>query len=551
MKRFVCLLLACLICLGMFTACASKPAADTVNDQTTDASADTAKTDDAAASDTATEPGTEAPKGLSVTAVDDTLTVGTRGEPVALDPQNQNDQPSAIACWQMYETLVMRNNVTGEFEPQIAESWEQIDDYTMRFHIREGIKDHAGNTFDANDVYFTVQRGCASTKKSYVWDPFDAEGTKVINDLTIDIKTKDVFAPAMQYLCNNGALMVSQDAVEAAASLDEYARNPVGATGPWKFVEWIAGDRIVLERNEDYYGDKPYFKYLVLRNITDDTTRALSLESGDIDFAIDVSSAQLGSLDASPNVDIYRVPSTTITYMCFNTQHEPLNDVRVRRALRYALDLDGMVQLAFNGTAVAADGPYTTSLSCYVEPQSDDEVYSQDLEKAKELLAEAGYPDGFTIKLWANENQARIDLCDMIQNAWSQIGVTTEVQIMEFAAELEQIYQGNHDAFIMGFVSAGDDGDFLHDNFYSKLDYYQNTAGYQNEEYDQLMDTARTSLDPEVRQDCYTKVQSLLRTQLPWIPIACGQQIYGMRATLTGLDPDSQGILHFRWVAPK
>ena len=545
MKRIVCMLLVLVLCLGVLSACSAKPETETPA-----AEEPTANEQPAESPEASEEVAETPPENLSVTAIEDTLTVATRGEPVLLDPQNQNDQPSAIICWQLYETIVMRNNVTGEFEPQIAESWEQIDEKTIRFHIREGIVDHAGNPFDANDVYFTVQRGCASTKKSYVWDAFDAEGTTVIDDYTIDIKTKDVFAPAMQYLCNNGALMVSQQAVEDAPSLDDYGRNPTGGTGPWKFVEWIAGDRVVMERNEDYYGDKPYFKNLVIRNITDDTTRAMSLESGDVDFVIGVSSAQLESLRANPNVDVHSVTSTTLTYMCMNTAHEPLGDVRVRQALRYAMDMDGMVKIAFNGAAVPADSIYCNSLSCYVEP-TEEERYSQNIEKAKELLAEAGYPDGFEINLWTNENQARIDLCDMIQNAWSQIGVTANVQIMEFATELEKIYAGEHDCFIMGFVSAGDDGDFLHDNFYSTKDYYDNTSAYQNERYDELMDIARTSLDPEKRQECYTEVQKILNEDLPWIPIACATQEYGMRATLTGLDPDSQGILHFRWVQPK
>ena len=519
MKRTICLLLTIIMCVALFVAPTASAA--------------------------------DAPKGMSVTAVEDTLTVAQAGEPKVLDPQNQNDQPSAVVCWQIYEGLVLRNNVTGEFDPLIAESWEQIDDLTIRFHIRHDIVDHAGNPFNANDVYFTVQRGCASTLKSYVWSAFDPEGCVVIDDYTVDIATKEPFAPAMQYLCNNGALMVSQKAVEDAASLDEYGRNPTGGTGPWKFVEWVAGDRIVLERNEDYYGDKPYFKNLVIRNITDDTTRAMSLESGDIDFNIKVASAQLENLRENPRVDVYDVTSTTLTYMCFNVANGgPWADARVRQALRYALDLDPMVNLAFSGAAVTADSIYCSSLSCYVKPD-EAHTYTYDVEKAKALLAEAGYPDGFEINLWTNENQSRIDLCDMIQNAWAQIGVTANVQILDFATELDMIYEGKHDAFIMGFVSAGNDGDFLHDNFYSTEDYTQNTSGYKNERYDEIMDIARTSLDPEVRQQCYAEVQELLAEDLPWIPIASATNEFGVRATLTGVDPDFQAIMHFRWIQPK
>ena len=534
MKRWTCLLLALLLCLGAVTACGQGGGHENAGNTAVDVNGEK-----------------PVPEGLSVTAVEDTLTAAQTGEPQVLDPQNQNDQPSINVCWQIYETLVRRNSTTGEIEPLIAERWEQIDDLTIRFYIRQDIVDHLGNPFTAHDVYFTVERGCASVLKSYVWAPFDFDACKVVNDYTIDIATKEPFAPALQYLCNNGAMMVSQKAVEAAGSLEEYGRNPTGGTGPWKFVEWIAGDRVVLERNEDYYGEKPYFKNLVIRNISDDTTRSLSLESGDIDFDFKTASAQLETQRANPNIDAHSIPSPVLTYICFNCGNGgPWEDARVRQALRYALDVESIVNLAFSGAAVVADSFFCETMSCYVEPDAE-HTYSYDVEKAKALLAEAGYEDGFEIDLWTNENQSRIDLCDMIQNSWSQIDVTVNVQILDFATELDMIYKGEHDAFIMGFVPAGDDGDFLHDSLYTSGDYTQNTAAYSSARYDELMDTARVSQDPAVRQDCYAQVQDLLNEELPWIPLANAIYDYGMRATLTGLDPDIQGTVYLGAIRPK
>ncbi|HIU33437.1 MAG TPA: ABC transporter substrate-binding protein [Candidatus Pullichristensenella excrementigallinarum] len=489
------------------------------------------------------------PSGLSVTAVEDTLTVGSRGEPTTLDPQMQNDQPSTFAVFQLYETLLYKDSETGEFKPMLAESWEQIDDRTVRFHIRQGVTDHAGNPFTANDVYFTIQRGIESALKSYCWGVFDGEATTVIDDYTIDICTKEPFGPMLDYLTNNAALMVTQKAVEDLGE-DAYGRNPVGATGPYKFVEWVAGDRIVLTRNENYWGEQPYFSNLVIRNITDDTTRALSLESGDIDVCIDVPGAQLGALREVPIVDLFTIPSYTLNYLGINCVDGPLADVRVRQALRYALDLEPMVEIAFSGTATMADGPYTTSLSCYTPP-SEEETYSYNPEKAKELLAEAGYPDGFEVNLWANENQSRIDMCEMLQNAWGAIGVKANVQIMEFGSYLEKLANGEHDIYMLGFVSAGDDGDYLHDMFYSTYDYTRNKQAYKNPEYDEAIDMARVSSDPAVRQECYDKVQSIIRHDLPWIPLACGTYTYGIRSTLTGMELQPAGNPHLCWITPK
>lgn len=491
----------------------------------------------------------EAPKGLSVTAVEGTLTVGARGEPTVLDPQLQNDQPSTFSCFQFYENLLIKNTFTGEFEPVLAESWEPINDRTFRFHIRQGVKAHNGAEFTAHDVKFTIDRGIASALKSYCWGVFDGDACVVIDDYTIDIATKEPFGPMLEYLTNNAALMVSQSAVEAQGE-EAYGRNPDGATGPYKFVEWVSGDRIVLERNENYWGEQPYFDRLVLRNITDDTTRALSLESGDIDICIDVPGAQLAGLKEVPTVDLLTIPSYTITYMGLNCAHEPLNDVRVRKALRYALDLDNMVKIAFSGTATTADGPYTSALSCY-RPPKDGESYEYDVEKAKALLAEAGYADGFEINLWANENQVRIDLCEMIQNAWAQIGVKANVQIMEFGTYLEKTANGEHDCYILGFVSAGDDGDYLHDMFHSTKGYTNNRQAYKNPAYDEAIDSARVSSDQAFRQEMFEEVQSIIRNDLPWIPIGCGTYTYGLRSTLTNMEPQPAGNPHIYWVVPK
>lgn len=487
---------------------------------------------------------------MQITAVKDTLTVGSRGEPTALDPQNQNDMPSCIPVWQIYENLYLRNNLTGEKEPLLAEKWEYVDDKTIRFHIRKDVIAHNGDPFTARDVLFTVKRGKASAKKAFLWRLVDVENSKVIDDYTIDLKTTEVYAPFLELFANNGSMMVSEKAIEEAGSVEVYGRNPTGGTGPWKFKEWIAGDRIVLERFEDYWGEKPYFKYLVIRNIADDTTRAISLETGDIDFCIDVLPAMMDKLKQNSGIDIVRCPTYTTAHLGFNCGKKPLNDIRVRQALRYAIDLPAMVEVAYSGIGTPADGFLSPALSCYVPPK-EDEKYSYDIEKAKALLSEAGYPNGFTIKLWANENQARIDMCEMLQNAWAKIGVKAEVQILEFGTYLDKLDAGEHDAYILGWFANADDGDFIHDMFYSKLDYTNNTTAFKNKEYDRLVDEGRRELDPQKRQEIYAQVQSIIRKEIPVIPIQFGEATYGIRSTLTGVDPDPQYIPHFRWVKPK
>lgn len=489
------------------------------------------------------------PSGLSLTNVEDTLTVAGTGEPTVLDPQFQNDSPSGFVCMQMYETLIARDYETGEYIPRLAESWEYLDDTTIRFHLRDDVYFHDGSHFTAEDVKFTFMRGKDCTLKAYSYQPFDCDATAVVDEYTIDVKTKEPFPAAFDYLVGNAMLIVGQNAVESAGSLDEYGRNPTGGTGPWKFKEWIAGDRVVFERNEEYYGEKPYFSTLVIRNISDDTTRAMSLEAGEIDFSVKVAPTQVESIENSETAYLVRFLNYVNNYLGFNCRKEPFNDVRVRQAMRYALDLDAMTEIAYAGAGEPSDSIFTKALDAY-EPAPPELTYTYDVEKAKALLAEAGYPDGFECSLWVNENQTRIDMAEMLQNAWGQIGITVNVEVMEFGAYLERINNGEHDMYILGFTSGGNDSAFAHDLFYTEDSYVGNNTGYSNPEYDRLADLAYTEMDAEKRHEYEIEIQNLLREELPWIPLRCDEAIYGIRSTLTGTEKQPESKPQFRDIRP-
>lgn len=525
MKRKICLVLTLIMLLSIFLGACTKPSTPSETDSQNE----------------------EKPK-LSLTAVEGTLTVANRGEPATLNPYTHSDSPSHLASRQLYDTLVYNNEIEGIIEPRLAERWEQIDDLTIRFYLRKDVVSHAGDPVTANDVKFSIMLGKESTQKAYIWRPFNCDACKVIDDYTVDVVTKEPYAPALMLLSTDGASIICEKSYKDAGSPEEYDRNPKGGTGPYVLKEWIAGDRIVYEANENYWGEKPYFKKLVIRNISDDTTRALALESGDIDICQDILPAQVKKLDENPDIDIVKWPSLSTTILGLNCQHKPLNDIRVRKALRYALDIPGMVDIAYSGQRTPADGPFTPAMTVYAPPK-EDEKYTQDIEKAKELLVEAGYPDGFTIKLWTNENQARIDLCEMIQNAWAKIGVKTEVQIMEFATFISRLDAGEHDAYMLGWGPVANDGDFIHDTFYSTSPYHDNMAAYKNARFDEIVDAARIEFDPEKRKEYYAEVQSIMRKDLPWLPIDFAGYIIGTRATLSGYRTQSQP--RFDMIVPK
>lgn len=489
-----------------------------------------------------------APEGVSVTAVEDTLTVAMVSEAAQLDPQgNAVTQPDAIINVQVYEGLVRMNNDTNEIEPWLAESWEQIDDSTLRVKLREGVLWQDGTELTTEDVLYTIQRGVQSVSKEYCWGAIDAENCEIIDKYTIDIRTFGAYPALLSMMVDNGWLIVNKNYFESN-DYDYVIRNPMG-TGPWTFSEWIAGDSISFVRNEDYWGEKPYFGNLVIRTIADDTTRSLALETGEVDYVIGIQNSQIEYLQNTDVCDVYLFPGMTLEYVVVNGAHEELSDVRVRQALRYAIDLDNMVSLAYGATATPADGIVTSANQFYVECPEELQ-YTYDLEKAKELMAEAGYENGFSATIICKDSSDRVAMCEMLKNAWAELNVDLEVQVMDIATYYDKVQTGDTWFALGGFVCLANDGDMYHDYFYSTQDVSMNYGSYQNPLFDELADAGRYEMDEEARREIYAEMQNLLREELPWIPVAYVYETVGVRSTLTGVDLDKNGQPRFQFVRP-
>lgn len=550
MKRTIAFVLALVLLLSVCTACGKKEQSTTDGEQSTQATASApsiypSSADNASVTVHASEP----PSGFSVTAIPDTLTVAQGGEPITLYPQAGNQLPAIIAMRPLYETLINYNAFTGEYEPRLAESWEMVDDETIRLTLRQGVKCHAGYEMTAEDVLWTAQRGQEEMVAAFVWSAFDLSRSKVVDTYTVELKTFGSFGPILDYLSNTSVGYIVNKQAYEEQSPEDYARNPTGGTGPYRFVEWIAGDRVVYERNEEYWGDKPYFKNLVIRNIADDVTRALSLESGEVDMIYGVDTAAYDTLLNAPTTNLITFPSYQLIHMGLNNTLKPFDDVRVRKALWYALDLDSMVKLAFSGQAEVADACWPNSLPVY-KPAEGEEAHVYDVEKAKELLKEAGYEDGFTFDLWVAETTAWVQMAEMIQNALAEIGVTAKVQIMDQNTLLTKRTEGTYQAYIARFSASSPDADWWYNRLYSEGTWQENVMQYVNADVDEWLTTARYSLDPAVRDECYFNILHQWRMDLPWISLACPQMTYGIRSTLDGMEPHGYGIGDLRYIHP-
>lgn len=562
MKKVLSLLLAVLMLMSIIAGCGNQPSEE--NNANTSGPVDTNPEVeityagaglDATINKNVTAFISDPPAEMTDTAAGDgkTLTIAQGGEPNILYPQNQNIMATAVICQQIYEPLFRYNCFTDEYEGLLAEDWEFIDDTCLRVYIRKGVLCHAGYEMTAHDVLWTLQQGAASATSSWIFGFFNPDTSEVIDDYTIDIRTDEPFGPWLTYLSNwSVGGIVNRQAYEEQTP-DEYARNPTGGSGPYEFVEWIAGDRIILKRFEDYYGEKPYYENLIIRNIPDDTTRTLSLEAGEVDAIITVDTANMQALVDSPACNVYTMPSWQLIYCGFNLadSSKPWADQRVRDAMYYALDIDTMAPLAFDGLAIRADGYFPPSQSCY-SPIPDDkkEDYAYNIEKAKSLLAEAGYPDGFSMRLYTCDTTAWVNLAEMVQNAWAEIGIDAQVSVYDQNAHWDLVYAGDFDAFIARHTSHGNDGNYMYDKLISWGTGSSNPGKWNSPEFDDLMTKAKQSTDEEFRLECYHRVNDLVREEKPWIELANPTMTYACRSTLQGIYPSAAGLLDARYLRP-
>jgi peptide/nickel transport system substrate-binding protein len=467
----------------------------------------------------------------------DTLVVANMYDAKSLDPHVTPDLASAHIMVQIYDTLVKVTD-KGEVVPNLAEKFERVDDTTYRFTLRKGVKFHNGDELRASDVVFTFRRALDVGKTiAYIVGNMDPEGLRVIDDYTVEMKTKTPDTSFLALLTHfGGGCILSEKAVKAAGN--EFGSRPVG-TGPYEFVSWAKGDRITLKRNENYWGEKAKIPNVVVRSITEETNRTIELESGGADIAYAIPPIDIKRVQENEKLVLLRTPDTSVQHMGFNCSKKPFSDVRVRQAITYAIDLEKLVKAVFRGIGKPALGPVPPGIR-YSNPNLPPVKY--DPELSKKLLAEAGYPDGFKAEIWTNDRKERIDIATVIQSMLKKVGIDVKIQVMEWGAYLEKLKEKNHDMYMMGWGTPVPDPDYaVYGIFHSSQITGMNKAVYSNPEADRLMDLGRTLKDGPEREKVYHDLQVLLREQAPWVYVENGEQVVGIRRNVKGFVPNPAG----------
>lgn len=465
---------------------------------------------------------------------EDTLVIAQGADPKSLDPHASNDQPSSRINKQIYDTLIYSDE-DMELEPGLAKEWEQVDDTTWKFHLEEGVKFHNGEELKASDVKFSLDRMADSGEVAEIIGAIDS--VEVEDDYTVIITTEEPFSPLLSHLAHTAASILNEKAVTEAG--DDYQNEPVG-TGPYKFVSHDSGDKVTLERFEDYYRGAAAIKTVEFRNVPEGTNRVIGLETEEIDIAYDIEPIDRSDVRDDDDLELIEGPSLSTSYIGFNTQKEPFDDVKVRQALNHAMDVEEIIDVVLEGGGTKATGPINDKVFGYDESL---EGYDYDPEKAKELLAEAGYPDGFDTTIWTNDSPVREKIAEVVQEQLREVGVNVDIEVVEWASYLDRTSAGEHDMFILGWVAVTGDADYgLYALFHSSQHGSPgNRTFYDNPEVDKLLEEGRVSIDENERYEIYKEAQNIIVEEAPELFLYFEDQNAGVQKYIEGFNLSPAG----------
>lgn len=455
-----------------------------------------------------------------------TLTIAQGLDPRTLQPLDSTAAQEHNVSTQIVQKLLMYDN-DGQIIPYLAESWEQLDDVTIQLKLREGVTFTNGEPLDAAAVEYSI--GLLMEAESYSRYTTDFAGVEVVDPLTVQIISTQPSAAVLATIAR-GSWMIPP-VYHQEVGPEEFGQRPIG-TGPFTFGEWVKDDRIVLDANPNYWEGAPGVAQVIFRPLPEPVSRIAALEAGDVDLIVDLSLPDVDRVEESDDLAVSLVDGTRLMGLTMDSINEsPFQDVRVRQAVCYALDVQAIIDAVFAGRAVPLQGQLATP--AYFGYTDQITAYPHDVEKAKALLADAGYPDGFDYDFKYSSGRYAQDkeIGEVIaQELQASIGIRANQIVLESGDFLDQL-----NAITLGpmFYS----GSLTIPELYFQLS--QDLCGatysyYCNEEYDAaLLDAIRT-VDPEQRLAKYAEVSKIAHDDPPKAWLFAPQDAYGLRSRVSG-----------------
>lgn len=509
------------------------------------------------------------------------MTVAVPSDVVSLDPHGSNDDPSEQLRDVVYEGLLTQGE-NLEITAALAEEWEQIDDVTWEFKLREGVEFHDGSLFNAEVVEANIDRiqdPAVASPRAFLLEMI--EEVEIIDDYTIRLVTEEPFAPLLSNLTHGAGKMISKELIdedyenalaeaESEVTLEEYyelreadgdefdevadaissgtgaivENHPVG-TNYLQFESRNPGENTVFTKYEAYWDDPAILDSVTFKVVTEVGSRIAELETGDSEFVVNVQSNNIDRIENNDEVTLERRDALSVDYIGFNNQAEPFDDIRVRQALTMAFDSEAVLSGVYNDSGQPAVGPIPPGVLGYSDSI---ERPDHDMEGARELLAEAGYEDGFETTLMVNEdNPERMDAAVFFQESLADLNIDLTIEQVEWGTFLDTTSNGEHEMFMLGWGNTtGDPDDGIMPMFHSdNVGASGNRSYFQNEEMDELLEEGSRETDEAARQEIYEEATERVVEHAPVIFVRHGEYLNAVSNDVEGLVIDNYNIFDF------
>jgi peptide/nickel transport system substrate-binding protein len=463
------------------------------------------------------------------------LIVGQIAEPKSLDPAADTAVNDFRILVNLYDGLVRYKDGTLEVEPSLATSWTISDDgKTYTFKLRDGVEFHDDTPFNAEAVKFNFDRMLKEDHPFHDTGPFPlsfffstVSEVKVIDDLTVEFDLSAPYAPFLSNLAYPTGLIVSPDAVKKYGK--DFGRHPSG-TGAYKFAQWDSNEKVVVEKNPDYWDGAPSLEAVIYRPITDANTRVAEMLSGGLDVMVEVPPDSLSQFKDNPAFKVSEQAGPHLWFLILNTKDGPFKNKEIRQAANYAINKKALVDNILQGTADVAAGPTPPAFAWAYDDKL--QPYPYDPEKAKAMLKEAGY-DGSPVTFYVTEGGSGmldpIAMGTAIQADLEAVGMKVKIETYEWNTFLGKVnpgLEGKADMAEMAWMTNDPDTlPFLalrSDAVPDKGGF--NSGYYSNPKVDELLEKARQSTDQDERAKLYKEMQDIVHEDAPWVFVANWKQ---------------------------
>ncbi|SES66037.1 peptide/nickel transport system substrate-binding protein [Oceanobacillus limi] len=445
------------------------------------------------------------------------ITVANPADITTLDPHNNSVITTSAVLVNMYSKLIQRD-ASGEIIPDLATNWEKVDDVTWEFELEEDVTFHNGDAFTAEDVKFSLERVATDTTLQQNSTFREIDHVEVVDEHTVRVVTGEPDPQLLSRLSTPAASILPANHFEEVGA-DEFFDNPVG-TGPYQFSAWERDDHVELVKYEDYFVEEPKWETVHFAVVPEDSTRVSELLTDGVDVAFNIPTADMERIDENEGTHVALAPIQRVIQLWLSTEEGATTaDPAVREAIDLAIDNQVIIDEILLGSATATrthvtPGNFGADESLY-------DTYLYDPERAKEILAEAGYKDGVTVEISVNNYYT--EMAEVVVGMLDEVGITADIELIEQSQFADRLFNEDLDEGV--FVGWGND---MFDGSILELFKEDNVTSYSNEEVEALLDEAAYNMNEEERAAQYQEVQQIFAEERPVVYLFQLEGRYGV-----------------------